>query len=827
MSISVTFDYDIKKRKGILQSTVFPEVREYFSVKIPKFGAARYNKHIPDRKYVITATGRFDVGLYWEIYKYINRSYVNVEFLFTDEFRKVILLKYDVSVLNRGLRDYQEDIVQKCLNCGMGTVVLATAGGKAQPLSCKIKTPTGWTLMGDIKIGDEVSTPDGNISKVVNIFPQGKKEIYKVTFDDDRYTECCIDHLWKVFSYTKYSGWTDNWNVVSTKDLISISKYNTNKRKDGGMAVRVPLIEKDPTPDKEYPIHPYVVGCLLGDGTLTVPSIGITSADKEIIDNIQALIPSIYQLHRTTKIHYLITLRDKKHTKYRGFNNFIKKIGLYGCDCYNKFIPAEYLNGSLSQRISLLQGILDTDGYAGKGGAVCISVTSERLAKDIVQLVRSIGGISKIRRVYKPTFTYNGAKKVGAVTYTVSVIHSRPDTLVTLKRKKDRLSCVRKNRDLKLRIKSIENTGKIEDCQCISIDSKDHLYITDDYIVTHNTFTMASLVESINPVKCLIIVPDPGLVEQTYNDFIKYGIKPERISRWTGVHEIHNEANIVIANRSILQSKCSDTEWIKYVDLVLVDEVQTLKKDNGITDIVSSIITPHKYGFTGTLPENDIDRWTIMGITGPIIYQRKAHELREDKYVSEVKALILKLHYKSFIPEITTTPNEAYRKELEWLIRSEFRTNTIGKICGNFNKNALLLVDRLEHGEVLKSYISNLYPDRQVYFINGEMEVEDRERIKKIMETDNNVLCIAMSKIFAVGISINNLHYIIFCSGGKSRVRVIQSIGRGLRLHKSKSILTIIDIADQLKYGILHSDKRKLLYNEEKIPFTETELTEP
>ena len=106
------------------------------------------------------------------------------------------------------------------------------------------------------------------------------------------------------------------------------------------------------------------------------------------------------------------------------------------------------------------------------------------------------------------------------------------------------------------------------------------------------------------------------------------------------------------------------------------------------------------------------------------------------------------------------------------------------------------------------------------------MEVEDRERIKKIMETDNNVLCIAMSKIFAVGISINNLHYIIFCSGGKSRVRVIQSIGRGLRLHKSKSILTIIDIADQLKYGILHSDKRKLLYNEEKIPFTEIELTE-
>lgn len=470
MSILVTFDYDIKKRKGILQSTIFPEVREYFSVKIPKFGSARYNRHIPDRKYVMTATGRFDVGLYWEIYKYINRSYINVEFTFTDDFRKVILLKYNVSLINRGLRDYQEDIVQKCLNCGMGTVVLATAGGKS--------------------------------------------------------------------------------------------------------------------------------------------------------------------------------------------------------------------------------------------------------------------------------------------------------------------------------------------------------------------FSMAALVESINPVKCILIVPDPGLVEQMYNDFIKYGISPERISRWTGVHELNNESNIIIANRSILQSKNSDTEWIKYVDLVLVDEVQTLKKDNGITDIVGNILTPHKYGFTGTLPENDIDRWTIMGITGPVIYQRKAHELREEKYVSEAKALILKIYYNSFIPEINTKPNEAYRKEVEWLIRSEFRNNTIGKLCGNFDKNALLLVDRLEHGEVLKSHISTLYPDRQVYFINGEMEVEDREHIKRIMETDNNVICIAMARIFAVGISINNLHYIIFCSGGKSRVRVIQSIGRGLRLHASKSMLTIVDIADQLKYGILHSDKRKLLYNEEKIPFTETELTE-
>ena len=339
------------------------------------------------------------------------------------------------------------------------------------------------------------------------------------------------------------------------------------------------------------------------------------------------------------------------------------------------------------------------------------------------------------------------------------------------------------------------------------------------------TRAMASLVDSINAIKTIIIVPDPGLVEQTFKDFVSYGIKESSISKWTGEYELNIEAPIIIANRSILQSKSSDIDWIKFVDLVIVDEVQTLKKDNGITDIVSDIHTPHKYGFTGTLPENDIDRWTIMGITGPLIYERKAHELREEKYVADAKALILNVYY-NFPPVSRAGVPVDYSDEVEWLIRNDFRNKMITKLCGNFTNNALLLIDRLEHGEVLRDCLKAAYPDKQVFFISGEMDIEVRETVKKLMESSTNVICVAISKIFAVGISINNLHYIIFCSGGKSRIRVIQSIGRGLRLHANKQFLTIVDIADRLKYGIRHSDKRKLLYIEEKIPFTETEIRE-
>jgi len=472
MSPTVVLDYDPKKRVGILKSDIFLEIREHFSVKSPKFGAARFNRYIPDRKYVITPTGRFKLGLYWEIYKYVRDAYPGYTIEFTEAFKNSILLGYEnKAVVDRGLRDYQNEIVGKALKTGTGTIVLATAGGK--------------------------------------------------------------------------------------------------------------------------------------------------------------------------------------------------------------------------------------------------------------------------------------------------------------------------------------------------------------------TFTMASLIESINPIKCIVAVPDPGLVEQTYNDFIKYGISSEKLSKWTGTNPLNVEAQIIIANRSILQSESSNITWIKYVDLVIVDEVQSLKKDNGITDIISGIITPHKFGFTGTLPENDIDRWTIMGITGPMIYERKAHELREEKYVADAKAVVLELNYKfPPVPPRGGNASDAYREEVEWLITQEFRNKLISKIAGNFKNNALFLVDRLEHGEVLKNTLTAAYPERKVYFINGAMEVEEREQIKKLMEKETDILCIAISKIFAVGISINNLHYIVFCSGGKSRIRVIQSIGRGLRLHENKQFLTIIDIADQTKYGALHSEKRLLLYNEEKIPIVTTKIIE-
>jgi superfamily II DNA or RNA helicase len=120
---------------------------------------------------------------------------------------------------------------------------------------------------------------------------------------------------------------------------------------------------------------------------------------------------------------------------------------------------------------------------------------------------------------------------------------------------------------------------------------------------------------------------------------------------------------------------------------------------------------------------------------------------------------------------------------------------------------------------------SNL-TDKEVFYIKGEVEVSDRERIRKIMEYKNNVICIAISKIFSTGINIKNLHYIIFGGGGKSKIKTLQSIGRGLRLHTSKSTLYIIDIADQFYYGMQHQLKRQEFYEQENITYQKIKINE-
>jgi len=145
---------------------------------------------------------------------------------------------------------------------------------------------------------------------------------------------------------------------------------------------------------------------------------------------------------------------------------------------------------------------------------------------------------------------------------------------------------------------------------------------------------------------------------------------------------------------------------------------------------------------------------------------------------------------------------------------------------GGLKNNSLVMVDYIEHGELLFNLIKEQHPNKQVFFIRGEVEISEREKVRQLMEQHNDIIVVAISKIFSTGVNIKNLHYIIFACGGKAKIKIVQSIGRGLRLHKDKSQLIIFDIADNYRYSSAHLDKRILLYEKEKIKFAIKEITE-
>lgn len=346
------------------------------------------------------------------------------------------------------------------------------------------------------------------------------------------------------------------------------------------------------------------------------------------------------------------------------------------------------------------------------------------------------------------------------------------------------------------------------------------------------TLTIASLIESVyrehRNLKCLIIVPDLGLVNQTYSDFREYGTT-FLSSRWTGSNELNLSSNVIIANTGILQSSKSDVEWTQDIDLLIIDEVHKLRRDNKINKIIKKIRTPKKFGFTGTMPEQRIDQWNIVGKIGPVLYERNSFQLRKDQYVANASIQVLKLEYNDkppSFPKDRYDPIAKFRREQEFLAKSKFRNGIISKLAKKFDNNSLIMVDHIAHGEELYGILRAECKDKQVFFIRGDVPIEDRDKVKKLMEKEKNLVCIAISKIFSTGINIKNLHYIVFASGGKAKVKIIQSIGRGLRLHKDKEGVIIIDIADKLKYSYQHYMKRIKLYKSERIKYGVKTITE-
>lgn len=457
-----------------------------------------------------------------------------------------------------------------------------TGLGKDQWVGCKIKVPNGWKRMGDIKVGDTVIAKDGTPSNVLGVYPQGKKDMYQITFVDGRSTLCSLTHLWKVYHKNINKSYPDkpHWKICETKEIIRLLSIKNT-------FTYVDLIEPEITKDIDLPIDPYVLGVLLGDGSISSGSIVLTT-DEEILLRVKEKLPSSMILniygYKSNNCSYCKDARiitNKNSKSELSLIDILKNLNLYGCRSWEKYIPEEYLeDASFNQKLELLRGLLDTDGYVDgvkdtNCGSIRYCTSSFKLAKNIQYLVRFIGGIAKLKKK-TPYYSYKNQRLQGRLSYIISIRYKNPSELFTLERKKKRLTFTNQySNNLRLAIKSIKYVGKLES-QCIMIDHPEHLYVTDNFIVTHNTATAIALMTALNKEKIVVLTPN-NVVYEFAGEINKFCKTPQKI--WTKEKPVSDAKWFIINYESM--SKLLSIKELKSGNIgIIIDEIHYFRSAN-------------------------------------------------------------------------------------------------------------------------------------------------------------------------------------------------------------------------------------------------------
>lgn len=354
--------------------------------------------------------------------------------------------------------------------------------GKRQPYSARIATPLGWRRMGDLRVGDPVFGRDGEIHYVDAVYEHGEQDVYRITFNDGACTTAGDEHLWCVRdSNMRKNG--RGWRTMTTEEILSrgLTWNCTETRRASGrkpvLRWEIPMCMPVKYPTREYFLHPYVLGALIGDGNLCNGRVLLSNPDfdGDIHEHVGNLLGSRLKLREERYggcPRYAIVNSDTRHRNYA--HEEIQRLGL-DCKSEVKRIPREYLQGDIEQRTWLLKGLMDTDGSIHHNRIVYHSVC-RGLCDDVVELVQSLGGQARING-------YDRSAEGKPVEYRITI--TIPFNPFFTRRKARRYHPKRGNYCSRY-IQNIEYVGR-EESRCIHVTAPDHLYLTDQFIVTHNT----------------------------------------------------------------------------------------------------------------------------------------------------------------------------------------------------------------------------------------------------------------------------------------------------------------------------------------------------
>ena len=329
--------------------------------------------------------------------------------------------------------------------------------------------------------------------------------------------------------------------------------------------------------------------------------------------------------------------------------------------------------------------------------------------------------------------------------------------------------------------------------------------------------------------KQLLIVPTTSLVEQMFGDFGDYATADdwnaaENCHRIYGGKEKSNEAAITISTwQSIYKFP---KQWFEQFDVIYGDEAHNFKAKSLTSILDKCVNAPYRIGTTGTLDGTKTHKLVLEGIFGTVKKVITTKKLMEQKRVADLSITCLLLGYcdadRKLVKKMT------YQEEIDWIVTHPKRNNFIKNLCTTQKGNTLVLYQFVEkHGQVIYDLVhAKVGDERSVFFVHGGTDTEQREQIRSLTEKENDAIIIASYGTFSTGINIKNLHNIVFASPSKSRIRNLQSIGRGLRKGDNKSSCELFDIGDDLSwkskknYTLGHMVERVKIYNEEGFEYT-------
>ncbi|AUX95504.1 helicase DnaB [Mixta gaviniae] len=376
--------------------------------------------------------------------------------------------------------------------------------GKAMALDAKILLQDGtWTTHGEIKVGQKVASVDGSASLVTGVFPQGVRKMYQVTFEDGRTVKAADSHLWEISS-SKFDG----NRIVDTEKLEEMLQ---RVRYQGRLCI--PSLSGDFGASADH-VDGWVLGALLGDGSLT-KSVKFTNSEDYVLSRMAASVAPLNLCH--------VGGNDYTITHHRGCKNplldKLREYGLVGRTAQEKEIPESIFSAEKETRIGVLIGLLETDGWVEKFGCIRFSSASKKLSQGVVKLVHSLGGTARETMRTDISYTYKGETLQGLDAQMVSM--KLPDEI---------LECIKSPRlRANLGINRLGNRGvgiksvieiEPEECLCIMVSHPRHLYVTDGYIVTHNTTLYSQMAintamrEKLPAVLFSLEMPDKQIFER-------------------------------------------------------------------------------------------------------------------------------------------------------------------------------------------------------------------------------------------------------------------------------------------------------------------------